>query len=61
MRNGIYLSSDKRYGQEEGREAMLFRLSSEGYAQEEGRKATGNLLLLFPVSRLRIPKTSDFR
>jgi len=34
--------------------------SDKGYAKEEGREATGNGLLLFPVSRLRIPKTPDF-
>ncbi len=40
---------------------MSSRLSSDkGYAKEEGREATGNRLLFFPVSRLRIPKTPDF-
>ena len=29
-------------------------------AKEEERKVTGNHLLLFPVSRLRIPKIPDF-
>jgi hypothetical protein len=40
---------------------MSSRLSSDkGYAKEEGREATGNRLLFFPVSRLRISKTTDF-
>ena len=34
---------------------------SERYARETGREAVGNGLLLFPVSRLRIPKISEFR
>ena len=34
--------------------------TNKRYAKEEEREATGNHLLLFPVSRLRIPKTPDF-
>jgi hypothetical protein len=33
---------------------------SERYARETGREAIGNGLLLFPVSRSRIPKIPDF-
>jgi hypothetical protein len=34
----------------------LLTIIDKGYAKEEGREATRNHLLLFPVSRLRIPK-----
>jgi hypothetical protein len=32
----------------------------KGYTKEEEREAVRNGLLLFPVSRLRIPKIPDF-
>ena len=34
--------------------------SDKGYDKEEGSEATGNHLLLFPVSRLRIQGFKDF-
>jgi hypothetical protein len=41
--------------------ANVSKLSDSGrYARETGREAIGNGLRIFPVSRSRIPKISDF-